>query len=153
MQQSLDYWKEYNIKAVCFGTNSYWSNVYLRNEDRVKEQNIAFFCENPTNDEERDFMLNPTDYTDNSEELQGITGFMTTFVTPEELAQKEATLETAKYFRDAADGNRTAYHACKIFGDCFQQRNIRDLSLAWVAFFARLPVLNIFDNDRVVDAL
>ena len=55
--------------------------------------------------------------------------------------------------RDAADGNRTAYHACKIFGDCFQQRNIRDLSLAWVAFFARLPVLNIFDNDRVVDAL
>lgn len=78
MQQSLDYWKEYNIKAVCFGTNSYWSNVYLRNEDRVKEQNIAFFCENPTNDEERDFMLNPTDYTDNSEELQGITGFMTT---------------------------------------------------------------------------
>ena len=105
MQQSLDYWKEYNIKAVCFGTNSYWSNVYLRNEDRVKEQNIAFFCENPTNDEERDFMLNPTDYTDNSEELQGITGFMTTFVTPEELAQKEATLETAKYFRDAADGS------------------------------------------------
>ena len=71
----------------------------------------------------------------------------------EELAQKEATLETAKYFRDAADGNRTAYHACKIFGDCFQQRNIRDLSLAWVTFFARLPVLNIFDNDRVVDAL
>ena len=50
-------------------------------------------------------MLNPTDYTDNSEELQGITGFMTTFVTPEELAQKEATLETAKYFRDAADGS------------------------------------------------
>ena len=42
-------------------------------------------------------MLNPTDYTDNSEELQGITGFMTTFVTPEELAQKDQELYDLKH--------------------------------------------------------
>lgn len=105
LQQSLDYWKQYNIKAVSFTATSYWAKPELRNDDRVKECGISFFCENPVNDEERDFMLYPADYTDSDTELQGITGFMTTFVTPESMAQKEAALETAKYFRDAADGS------------------------------------------------
>lgn len=105
LQQSLDYWKQYNIKAVSFTDASYWSKSELRNDDRIKEYGISFFCENPANDEERDFMLYPSDYIDSETELQGITGFMTTFVTPESMTQKESALQYAKGLRDFADGS------------------------------------------------
>lgn len=104
-RQSLDYFKEYNIRAVCFSTESYWNSTELRNRDLVKENNFSFFCEDAYNDEEIDYLLNPGDYTDNGEELQGITGFITTARTPEKKKQGQAALDKAKYFRDATDGS------------------------------------------------
>lgn len=104
-QQSLDYWKNKNIKAVSFSTDSYWSSTNLRNDDSVKKYEISFFCENEVNDEETDYLLHPEAYTDDNSDIQGITAFVTNAGTPANMKKKEDSLNKARYFRDSSDGS------------------------------------------------
>lgn len=105
LQQSLDYWKRYNIRAIGFNMDSYWSSTGLRNEDKIRECNFSFFCEAAGNDLEADYLKNPGEYSDDGSDIKGVTGFMTIVGTPNYWKQIAGSLNKAKYFRDASDGS------------------------------------------------
>lgn len=105
LQQSLDYWKRYNIRAIGFNMDSYWSSTDLRNEDKIRECNFSFFCEAAGNDLEADYLKNPEEYSDDGSDIKGVTGFMTIVGTPNYCKQIAGSLNKAKYFRDASDGS------------------------------------------------
>lgn len=105
LQQSLDYWKRYNIRAIGFNMDSYWSSTGLRNEDKIRECNFSFFCEAAGNDLEADYLKNPGEYSDDGSDIKGVTGFMTIVGTPNYWKQIAGSLNKAKYFRDASDSS------------------------------------------------